>query len=198
MPSTGSRNRKIPHGCQTYILKMTLLKIDKILHLYISLELIFHAKMNLEFGNKQKIVTRRPYWKVCLWKSIGFFLWPQSICKLDLRSENHVAYRQTDGRTGGRKKMIPVYPPFQEPCGLQTDGQTEGQTCGQVDSSIPLPASLGGDINIQSIAYMTYMSSSAKYMVCVPVEQSPVLTRSNIVRHYTTCRAKLGSRPNLN
>ena len=112
-----------------------------------------------------KIVTRWPYWKVCLWKLIRFFLWPQSICKLDLCYENHVVYRQTDRRTD---KLISAYPPLQEPCGLQTDGQTDGQTYGHVDSSIPSPASLGGDINIQSVACMTYMSPSAKYMVCVP------------------------------
>ena len=53
--------------------------------------------------------TRRPFWKWPRWKSIGFCLWPPSIClwnlklkfqsKLDLCSGNHVVYRRTDGRT---------------------------------------------------------------------------------------------------
>ena len=63
------------------------------------------------------MAARRPFWKWRRWKSIGFCLWPSSICiwhlklkfrsKLDLCSGNHV-YRQTDGRTD---KVNPVYPP---------------------------------------------------------------------------------------
>ena len=49
------------------------------------------------------MATRRPFWKWCYWKSIGFCLWPPSTCiwslklkfqsKLDLHSGNHVTYR---------------------------------------------------------------------------------------------------------
>ena len=58
------------------------------------------------------MAVRRPFWKWCRWKSIGFCLWPPSTClwnlklkfqsKLDLCSGNHVVYRQTDGQTGGQ------------------------------------------------------------------------------------------------
>ena len=68
------------------------------------------------------MAARRPFWKWRRWKSIGFCLWPPSICiwnlklkfqsKLDLCSGNHVVYRQTDGRTDRRTdKVYPVYPP---------------------------------------------------------------------------------------
>ena len=58
------------------------------------------------------MAARRPFWKWCRWKSIGFCLWPPSTClwnlkfqsKLDLCSGNHVVYRRTD-------KVNPVYHP---------------------------------------------------------------------------------------
>ena len=72
------------------------------------------------------MATRRPFWKWHRWKSIGFCLWPPSICiwnlklkfqsKLDLCSGNHVVYRQTDrrtdGRTDGRTRWIQYTPPL--------------------------------------------------------------------------------------
>ena len=72
------------------------------------------------------MAARRPFWRWCRWKSIGFCLWPPSTCiwnlklkfqkKLDLCSGNHAVYRQTDGRTDGQTdgrtdKVNPVYPP---------------------------------------------------------------------------------------
>ena len=67
------------------------------------------------------MAARRPFWKWCHWKSIGFCLWPPSTCiwnlklkfqrKLDLCSGNHVVYRQTDGQTDGRTRWIQYTPP---------------------------------------------------------------------------------------
>ena len=67
------------------------------------------------------MAARRPFWKWHRWKSIGFCLWPPSICiwnlklkfqsKLDLCSGNHVVYRQTDRRTDGRTRWIQYTPP---------------------------------------------------------------------------------------
>ena len=118
---------------------MTLLKIDRLLPIYISIvplkfevDIQSQSKVRVRKPKKSNMAARRPFWKWHRWKSIGFCLWPPSTCiwnlklefqsKLDLCSGNHVVYRQTDGRTDGR-----------------TDGQGE--------SSIPPPpTSLGGGI----------------------------------------------------
>ena len=112
---------------------MTSLKINRLLPIFIkvlchwSLELIFKATLKLESGNQKiQYAARRPFWKWCCLKSIGFCLWPPSTCiwnlklkfqsKLDLCSGNHVVYRQTDG---------------------WTDGRTDRWTDGKGESSIP-------------------------------------------------------------
>ena len=101
-----SGNQKIQYGCQAAILKLTLLKVNKLLHIYISIVLLkfgvdiqSQTKVSPE-TKKSNMATRRPFWKWRRWKSIGFCLWPPSTCiwslklkfqsKLDLHSGNHV------------------------------------------------------------------------------------------------------------
>ena len=107
------RKRKIQHGRQAAILKMTLLKINRLLPIYIS---IVPLKFEVDIQSQSQVRVWKPknpiwppFWKWRRWKSIGFCLWPPSTCiwnlklkfqsKLDLCSGNHVVYRQTDGRT---------------------------------------------------------------------------------------------------
>ena len=82
------------------------------------------------------MAARRPFWKWRRWKSIGFCLWPPSICiwnlklkfqrKLDLCSGNRVVYRQTDRRTDGRTRWIQYTPPPTSlGGGIMTVGQVE-------------------------------------------------------------------------
>ena len=104
-----SGNQKIQYGCLAAILKLTLLKINRLLHIYISIVLLkfgvdnqSQTKVSLE-TKKSNMATRRPFWKWHRWKSISFCLWPPSTCiwslklkfqsKLDLHSGNHATYR---------------------------------------------------------------------------------------------------------
>ena len=98
---------------------MTLLKINRLLPIYISSVLLkfevdiqSRSKIRVRKTKNSNMAARRPFCKWHRWKSIGFWLWPSSTCiwnlklkfqsKLDLCSENHVVYRQTDGQTDGR------------------------------------------------------------------------------------------------
>ena len=102
-----SGNQKIQYGCLAAILKLTLLKINKLLHIYISIVLLkfgvdiqSQSKVRVWKPKKSNMATRRPFWKWRRWKSIGFCLGPPSTCiwslklkfqsKLDLHSGNHV------------------------------------------------------------------------------------------------------------
>ena len=104
---------------------MTLLKINRLLPIYISIvplklevDIQSQTKVRVRKPKKSNMAARRPFWKRHRWKSIGFCLWPPSTCiwslklkfqsKLDLCSGNHVVYRQTDGQTD---KVNPVYLP---------------------------------------------------------------------------------------
>ena len=120
---------KIQYGRQAAILKMTLLKINRLLPIYIS---IVPLKFEVDIQSQSKVRVwkpKNPNGKRRHWKSIGFCLWPPSTCiwnlklkfqsKLDLCSGNHVVYRQRDG-------------------------QTEGRTDGQGESSIPPPSNFVG------------------------------------------------------
>ena len=61
--------------------------------------------------------ARRPFWKWPRWKSIGFCLWPPSICIWNWNSKSNLTYApetmsSTDRRTDGRTdKVNPVYTP---------------------------------------------------------------------------------------
>ena len=105
-----SGNQKIQYGCLAAILKLTLLKINRLLHIYISIVLLkfgvdieSQTKVKSLETKKSNMATRRPFWKWRRWKSIGFCIWPPSTCiwslklkfksKLDLHSGNHVTYR---------------------------------------------------------------------------------------------------------
>ena len=122
------RKPKNQYGCLAAILKLTLLKINRLLHIYISIVLLMfgvdiqsQSKVRSPETKKSNMAARQPFWKWRHWKSIGLCLWPPSTLiwnfklnfqsKLDLCSGNHVVYRQTDGRTdGGTDKVNPVYP----------------------------------------------------------------------------------------
>ena len=105
-----SGNQTIQYGCQAAILKLTSLKINRLLHIYISIvplkfgvDIQSQTKVKSLETKKSNMATRRPFWKWRRWKSTGFCLWPLSICiwslklkfqrKLDLHSGNHVTYR---------------------------------------------------------------------------------------------------------
>ena len=101
---------------------MTLLKINRLLPIYISIvplkfavDIQSQSKVRVRKPKNSNMAASRPFWKWHRWKSIGFCLWPPSTCiwnlklkfqsKLDFCSGNHVVYRQTDGQGN------PVYPP---------------------------------------------------------------------------------------
>ena len=103
------KNQKFQYGCLAAILKLTLLKINRLLHIYISIvplkfgvDIQSQTKFSPE-TKKSNMATRRPFWKWPRWKSIGFCLWPPSTCiwslklkfqsKLDLHPGNLVTYR---------------------------------------------------------------------------------------------------------
>ena len=141
---------------------MTLLKINRLLTIYIS---IVPLKFEVDIQSQSKVRVRkpknpiwRPFWKRHRWKSIGFCLWPPSTCiwslklkfqsKLDLCSGNHVVYRQTDGRTDRR-----------------TDGRTRWI------QYTPPPTSLGGGIKIVYRMYsltVTVHLESTKWTEMLP------------------------------
>ena len=130
---------------------MTLLKINRLLPIYIS---IVPLKFEVDIQSQSKVRVWKPnnpiwppFWKWRRWKSIGFCLCPPSTCiwnlklkyqrKLDLCSGNHVVYRQTDGWTDGRTdKVNPVYP----------------------------PSNLGGGINICICIWLAYLGVFGKYL----------------------------------
>ena len=126
------QKRKIQYGHQAAILKMTLLKINRLLPISISIvplkfevDIQSQSQVRVWKPKKSNMAARRPFCKWRRWKSIGFCLWPPSTCiwnlkwkfqsKLDLCSGNHVVYRQTDGRTegqtDGRTRWIQYTPP---------------------------------------------------------------------------------------
>ena len=105
-----SGNQKFQYGCLAAILKLTLLKINRLLHIYIStvplkfgIDIQSQTKVKSLETKKSNMATRRPFWKWPRWKSIGFCLWPPSTCiwslklkfrsKLDLHPGNLVTYR---------------------------------------------------------------------------------------------------------
>ena len=126
MPPTKSRNRKIQYGRQATILQMTLLKLIRLLLIYISIVplkfgvnmLIFEGKVKLESGN-QKIQVA--ILKVTLLK-INRLL-PMTTIKMHMKFQNEIPKQtwlmlwkpcrlQTDGWTDERTdKVSPVYPP---------------------------------------------------------------------------------------
>ena len=100
---------------QAAILIMLLLKINRLLPIYISIVLL---KFEVDIQSQSKVRVRKP--KNPIWPP-GFCLWPPSTCiwnlklkfqsKLELCSGNHVVYRQTDGQTDARTRWIQYTPP---------------------------------------------------------------------------------------
>ena len=130
MPPTESGNRKIQYGHQAAILKMTLLKINRLLPIYIS---IVPLKFEVDIQSQTKVRVWKP--KNPIWPLGGHFesdvaenqkasaydhhqhayeIWnwnskanltyaPETMSSTDRRTD-----RRTDGRTD---KVNPVYPP---------------------------------------------------------------------------------------
>ena len=119
---------KYQYGHQADILKTTSLKINRFLPVYIllchwSLELIFKAKLKLEFGTpKKQYGHQAAILKVTSLKIKR--LLPMATINMHMKFENeipkqtwlmprnHVVYRQADGRTDGQgESSIPPPPP---------------------------------------------------------------------------------------
>ena len=115
-----SGNQKIKYGCQAAILKLTSLRINRLLPIYISIvplkfgvDIHSQTKVRVRKTKNSNMATRQPFWKWCCWKSLGTCLWPPSTwlwnlklkfqSKLDLRSGNHAAYK-------AQKPKNPIWP----------------------------------------------------------------------------------------
>ena len=130
MPPTESRNRKIQYGCQAAILKMTLLKINKPLPIYISI-----VPLNFEVD----IQSQR---KVSVWKPKNFQYGRQAaILKVTSLKINRLLSMAIINMYMKFEIEIPkrTWLMLLKPCRLQTDGRTDGRTDGQCESSIPPP-----------------------------------------------------------
>ena len=115
-----SGNQKIQYGRQAAILKLTSLKINRLLPIYISIVPLkfgvdIHSQTKVSLETKiSNMAAMRLFWKWHRWKSIGSCLWPPSTCiwnvklkfesKLDLCCRNHAAYRV-------QKPKNPIWPP---------------------------------------------------------------------------------------
>ena len=134
MPPTESRNRNIQYGCQAAILKMTLLKINRLLPIYISiLPLNFEVhiqsqskvsvwKPKVQYGRQAAILkvtslkinrllsmaTINMYMKFKNWNSKANLNAPETMSSTD---------RGTVGRTYRRTRWI-QYPPPPPPTSL--------------------------------------------------------------------------------
>ena len=127
MPPTESRHRKIQYGRQAAILKMTLLKINRLLPIYISI-------VPLKFG-----VDIQSQTKVRVWKPKIQYGHQAAILKVTFLK----IYRHLPVATINMHMKFEIEIPKQtwlmlrKPCRLQTDGQTDRRTDGQGESSIP-------------------------------------------------------------
>ena len=96
-----SRNKKIQYGCQTAILKVTQLKINRLwpmathnMHMKFEIEIPKQSRVTLQKPcqlqspdtEKSNIATRLPFWKWHCWKSIDVFPYTQVMCQWSLDS----------------------------------------------------------------------------------------------------------------
>ena len=105
-----SGNWKMQYGHQAAILKVTLVKIDRLFSTHtcnllqkFGLDIQSHTKVKSPETGKSNMAARQPFWKWHHWKSTGFGPWPQTTCiwnfklkfqsKLELCSENHATHR---------------------------------------------------------------------------------------------------------
>ena len=107
-----SRNWKVQYGHQAAILKVTLVKSNRLLSIYTStcnvllkfaLDIQSLTEVKSPETDKSNMAARRPFWKWPLWKSKDFGPWPQTTCTLNLKlkfqsklkllSRNHVTHR---------------------------------------------------------------------------------------------------------
>ena len=120
MPPTESRNRKIQYGCQAAILKMTLLKINRLLPIYISI-----VPLNFEVD----IQSQR---KVSVWKQKIQYGRQAAILKVTSLKINRLLSMATINIYMKFEIEIPkrTWLMLRKPCRLQTDGRTDGRTDG--------------------------------------------------------------------
>ena len=86
-----SGNQKIQYGCQAAILKLMLLKINRLLLIYIStvpLKFIVHiqsqTKVRVWKPKKSNMAARWPFWNYRRWKSIGSYPYTGALCHWSL------------------------------------------------------------------------------------------------------------------
>ena len=75
-----SENQKIQYGCQAAILKLTSLKINRLLPIYIStaplkfrVDIQSQTKVRVRKPKKSNMAARQPFWNWCCWKSKGSY-----------------------------------------------------------------------------------------------------------------------------
>ena len=124
MPPTESRNRKMQHGCQAAILKMTSLKINRLLPIYIS---IVPLKFGVDIQSQTKVRVRKQ--KNPRWPPGGNF-------ESDFAENQRPLPMTTINMHMKFWIEIPkqTWLMFRKPCRLQTDGRTDRR---QGESSIP-------------------------------------------------------------
>ena len=114
-----SRNLKIQYGCQSAILKVTLLKINRLLSIETSnlllkfaLDIQSQTKLKSPETEKSNMADRRPFWKWHLWKSIDFFTYTKAMCywSLDLifKAKLKLEYRNWKIRYGHQAAILKV------------------------------------------------------------------------------------------
>ena len=92
---------KIQYGHQAAILKVALLKNNRLLSIYTSnlllkfgLDIQGRIKVKSLETEKSNMATRWQFWKWHHWKSIGFGSWPQTIGKWNLKFQSKLELRK--------------------------------------------------------------------------------------------------------
>ena len=121
-----SGNQKFQYGCLAAILKLTLLKINRLLHIYIS---IVPLKFEVDIQSQSKVRVRKP--KNPIWPPGGHF-------------ESHIAENQWASTYGHHQHAYEVWNwnskanlTYAPETMSSTDRQTDRRTDGQGESSIP-------------------------------------------------------------
>ena len=141
MAPTKSRNRKIEYGCQAAISKMTLLKINRLLPIYISI-------VPLKFGVDIQIQSKVRVWKPKnpIWLPGGHF---DSDVAENQQASPYGHHQHAYEIWNWNSKANLTYAPetMSSTDRRRTDGRMDGRTNGQGESSIPPPpTSLGRGI----------------------------------------------------
>ena len=133
-------NQKKQYGHQAAILKMMLLKINRLLTIYISIVLL---KFGVDYRSQTKFRVRKP--KNPIWP-------PARFLKVTSLKINRLLPMTTINMYMKFQIEIPkqTWLMLRKPCRLQTDGRTDGRTDGQGESSIPPSNFVGRGYNDNS------------------------------------------------